>query len=127
MSAFYLLASVWLPAQSADHHGQPPHQPLWTCSSRLKCRNEMTCHPVGEVSLPFLDCVGRLCDRMCPRKRHRTIRFEGVDTSLMYPHHAWQGSQPSAVPECISGAAPAAAVPPGQKPIVQSEMIIKPK
>jgi hypothetical protein len=43
---------------------EPPHQELWTCSSTLHWHNRMTCHDVGQVSLPFLDCLGRLCARI---------------------------------------------------------------
>lgn len=97
--ALWLLTTAWLPAQCIDAPMQPPHQPLWTCSSKLKCRNEMTCHPVGEVSLPFLDCLGHICDRLCPRKRRQPIRFDGVSTAPMYPFNTGPGYSAWAEPE----------------------------
>src|SRR5262245_51939589 len=90
VSPALLLAAATLPPQCPqyiDSPVSPPQQPLWTCSSMLKCRNEMSCHPVGEVSLPFLDCLGRICDRLCPRKRRQPIRFDGLSTAPMYPYN----------------------------------------
>ncbi len=114
--AILLLTSAWLPSQCIDvplYIGAPPQQPLWTCSSKLRCRNEMTCHPVGEVSLPFLDCLGHICDRLCPRKRRQPIRFDGLSTAPMYPYNTGPGYSAWAVTE-YSLMAPNGGMPMGQ-------------
>lgn len=89
--AWCVLTAAWLPTQCIDASVQPPHQPLWTCSSMLKCCNVMTCHEVGEVSLPILDCVGHICDTLCPRKRRHQVRFRGINTAPIYYHTGWPG------------------------------------
>jgi hypothetical protein len=85
---FVLLSAAFLAGQDPSEPIEPPHQSLWTCSSSLRWHNRMTCHEVQDVSLPVLDCFGRLCARLAPRHRHNPgISVYSGSPTVMYSGH----------------------------------------